>query len=72
MSYVITGSAPSGVGSVLLRRDSVSDALQKACELIADGLSVSITGPNNTRIDGDALEACCRGEKSLSEDLQAN
>jgi hypothetical protein len=48
-------------------------ALTHACKLITEGKeNVTIRGDNGHTISGHDLAACCRREKTLTDDLQAN
>ena len=50
----------------------LSGALAHACKLLSEGKpDVSIQGDSGNSIGGDELAACCRGDKTLTADLQA-
>jgi hypothetical protein len=72
MVYVVRAIVSEGVRPLALRYDSVDKALRQARDFIGRGVeAVSITGGDGHQINGAELEACCRGEKSLSRDLKA-
>jgi hypothetical protein len=52
---------------------TVDEALNQACTFLAGGLvGVRITDTSGHHIEGQNLEACCRGEKALGVDLSSN
>lgn len=69
MPYTV--SAAKGAASVSVRCSSLREALNYARSLILRGKKVSIQDEKGNRIEGEDLEACCQGWKSLSDDLKA-
>ena len=72
MPYIVSGHAIGGVGAILTHCENASAALKQARAFLSSGMhTVVIRDRGGHRIDGAALEACCRGEKSLTSDLRA-
>jgi hypothetical protein len=70
--YIINGHAKGAAGDIATRRDSAPEALAVACNYLKSGMDeVAILDREGHRISGADLEACCRGEKSLTSDLRA-
>lgn len=71
MVYVVRATVSPGVRPIALRYDTVDKALGQARAFLERGMeAVSIADGDGHQINGTELEACCRGEKSLSRDLQ--
>jgi hypothetical protein len=52
---------------------TLAEALDQACNFLAEGMTiVQIETPDGKFIGSDDLGACCRGEKTLTDDLTAN
>jgi hypothetical protein len=68
MPYVISGGSDKAAAS--FRRDSLEEALNKARELRAIGGGVSIADTQGNRIEGEELDACLQGEKTLTASLR--
>ena len=52
---------------------TLAEALDQACNFLAEGMAfVQIETPDGKAIGSDELGACCRGEKTLTDDLTAN
>ena len=70
--YIINGHAKGAAGDIATRRDSASEALAVACNYLKSGMDeVSIRDGEGHHVSGADLQACCRGEKSLTGDLRA-
>ena len=71
MSYRISATQING-DSVVVIRATLRDALRKAREFYAFGLEkTKIADHRGNVIEGEKLEACCCGEKTLTDDLSA-
>lgn len=71
MIYVVRAVVSEGVRPIALRFDSLDKALRQARAFIERGVeSVSIADGEGHQVNGAELAACCRGEKSLSQDLK--
>jgi hypothetical protein len=64
---------PVGIDSGLPSKPlDVADALERARQLILEEKHhVTIRNDNGNSISGDDLAACCKGDKTLTVDLQA-
>jgi hypothetical protein len=61
------------VGQDILHFDNVADALNQACSYLAMGKTFArIESQDGKYIDGKDLEACCRGERVLNDDLRSH
>jgi hypothetical protein len=76
MAYIVicdTGDA-AAIDSDRSRNFTLEQALAHACRMLSEGrwLNVAIQDGKGRSIAGAALEACCKGEKTLTADLRAN
>jgi hypothetical protein len=73
MPYTVTSDTVGlAIGPVLETANDVHEALSKARQMYETGLvNVSIKDQAGHKIDGDELVACIRGEKTITNDLQA-
>jgi hypothetical protein len=70
MPYTVRGG--KGVAAFTYRSVSVREALGYARSLIMSGSKgVRIQDHLGNSIEGEDLEACCQGRKSLTDDLKA-
>ena len=73
MAYTITGDTVGlAIGPMSETADDVHEALSKARQMYETGLvNVSIRDEGGHTIDGDELFACITGNKTITNDLQA-
>jgi hypothetical protein len=70
MPYIVRGG--KGVAAFTYRCVTVREALGYARSLIVSGSKgVRIEDDCGNHIEGEDLEACCQGRKSLTDDLKA-
>ena len=63
--------APAAIDQGSRQPFKLLDALAHACRLLSEGKTdVAIQGGDGRSIGGEELAACCRGEKTLTENLQ--
>lgn len=76
MAYIVTGDTvgAAAIDSGRVRDFTLEQALAHACHMLAEGgwLNVAIRDSDGHSISGADLAACCKGEKTLAADLQAN
>lgn len=73
MAYTISSDTLGlAIGPVSETADDVHEALRKARQMYETGLvNVSIRDEGGHTIDGDELFACITGNKTITNDLQA-
>ena len=70
MAYIVSGEV-SGAAAISVRCHTIAEAVDNARVFQERGVAnISISDDNGHRIDGDVLEACLCGEKSLTDELQ--